>query len=109
MTDDNQLEIILRKTDLPKYVGLRRSAIERLMLKGQFPRGFFLNKACNQKGWTVSEIREWQVRFIAEGRRLTAKAEYEANLAEEAKWDREAEESERRGERIDGSEDDDDD
>lgn len=71
MSAEIPLERILRKHELPQYVGLKRSAIDSLVKHGKFPPGMFLNDARNVRGWTLSEVQEWQARWISDRRRKT--------------------------------------
>ncbi|WP_429498639.1 AlpA family transcriptional regulator [Robbsia andropogonis] len=48
---------VLRLPDLPQKVGLRRSAIYRMMSEGTFPRPFKLN--ARAVGWLESDIDAW--------------------------------------------------
>jgi prophage regulatory protein len=58
------LHQIIRKPDLPGYVGLRRSSIESLIAEGSFPRPIPLGG--RSVGWLASELRQWQEARIAE-------------------------------------------
>jgi prophage regulatory protein len=55
---------IIRKADLPKFVGLRRTQIETLIARGEFPKPVRLSERA--VGWVGSELAEWQRARIAE-------------------------------------------
>jgi prophage regulatory protein len=58
------VDLIIRKADLPRYVGLRRTAIEDLIQRGEFPRPIKLSDRA--VGFLASEIEAWQLQRIAE-------------------------------------------
>ena len=55
---------VIRKVDLPKYVGLRRSQIEHYVMLGKFPKPIQVGDRA--VAWLASEIRKWQLERIAE-------------------------------------------
>jgi prophage regulatory protein len=57
------LQRIIRKRDLPDFVGLKRTQIEALIERGEFPQPIKLSERA--VGWLASEIAEWQQRRIA--------------------------------------------
>ena len=59
------LHRVIRKADLPAFVGMRRSAIENLVKEGKFPKPIPLNDAGNAVAWLESEVIAWQQRRIA--------------------------------------------
>lgn len=79
------LEIIVRKNQLTKYTGLKYTTISKMMRYNQFPLGMFLNDAQNTRGWTLSELQEWQRKYFSEMRRRTiaAAAAREARITAE--------------------------
>jgi prophage regulatory protein len=50
---------IIRKADLPKYTGLKRTAIDDLISQGKFPPPIQLS--ARAVGWLGSEITKWQL------------------------------------------------
>ncbi len=52
---------IIRPAELPSIVGLKRSAVEQEIARGNFPKPIRLTDAehCAAKGWLLSEIERW--------------------------------------------------
>lgn len=46
--------------DLPKYVGLSKSHIYRLLAKGQFPQPYQLLPNLTAVAWDRDEVRDWR-------------------------------------------------
>jgi predicted DNA-binding transcriptional regulator AlpA len=65
-----RLQRVFRKNDLPAFVGLRRSAIDKLVKEGSFPKPIPLNEAGNAVVWLESDLIAWQQRLIT-GRAAT--------------------------------------
>lgn len=63
-------EAFLRRRDVEKLVGLRRSAIYARIAAGTFPRPINLSARC--VAWLASEIEEWQERQISASRTQVA-------------------------------------
>ena len=59
------LHRIIRKRDLPQFVGLRRTQIDELMKRGEFPRPVPLSDWGRAVGWLEDELAEWQRRRLA--------------------------------------------
>ena len=59
------MDQIIRKADLPKFCGLKRTAIEELISRGEFPRPVKLSDSGRAVGWISSEISRWQAERIA--------------------------------------------
>jgi prophage regulatory protein len=59
-----ELTRIIRKKELPKFTGLRRTAIDNLIRIGSFPRPIPLGK--RSVGWLESELLDWQRARVAE-------------------------------------------
>jgi prophage regulatory protein len=59
------LHRIIRKRDLPQFVGLRRTQIDELMKRGEFPRPIKLSDYGRAVGWLEDELAEWQRRRSA--------------------------------------------
>ncbi|MBN9051542.1 MAG: AlpA family phage regulatory protein [Rhizobiales bacterium] len=57
------LHTIVRLADLPKYCGLRRTQIEKLIAEARFPRPVKLS--ARRIGWIEAELIEWQQQRIA--------------------------------------------
>ncbi len=60
-----RLNRIIRKRDLPNYVGLQRTQIEQLIERGEFPKPIPLSDSGRAVGWIESEIWAWQQRRLA--------------------------------------------
>ena len=60
---EQKLDEVIRLSDLPKYVGLRRTQIQYYIDKGDFPQPIRLG--VRAKGWLASEIRAWLNQRIA--------------------------------------------
>jgi prophage regulatory protein len=59
-----QLQRVIRLAELPAYTGLRRSQIDALIARGEFPRPVKLST--RRKAWLESEVAAWQGARIAE-------------------------------------------
>ena len=55
---------ILRRKQLPEFCGLRRTQIDALIERGDFPRPIRIGQRA--VGWLESEIGEWQRARIVE-------------------------------------------
>jgi prophage regulatory protein len=64
------LNQIIRKPDLPGYVGLQRSSIDNAIEAGTFPKPIPLGN--RSVGWLATELAEWQRQRIAERDQNTA-------------------------------------
>jgi prophage regulatory protein len=67
-TDDHMkahLHRVIRLRDLPDYVGLKRTQIDALIIRGEFPRPIKLNESGRAKGWLEHELVAWQQERIA--------------------------------------------
>jgi prophage regulatory protein len=62
---DARLLLIIRLRDLPQYVGLKRTQIQQLIARGEFPRAVPLSDAGRAKGWLEHELIAWQQRRLA--------------------------------------------
>jgi predicted DNA-binding transcriptional regulator AlpA len=51
---------IVRLSELPQFVGLRRTQISELITKGEFPRPISLSDGGRSKGWLEHELLAWQ-------------------------------------------------
>lgn len=60
-----RLNRIIRKKDLPNYVGLQRTQIEQLIERGEFPRPVPLSDSGRAVGWIESELWAWQQQRLA--------------------------------------------
>jgi predicted DNA-binding transcriptional regulator AlpA len=65
------LNKIIRRRDLPDYVGLRLTVIDELIAKGEFPKPISLTDSGRAVGWVEVEVWAWQqqrlVKRAAEG------------------------------------------
>jgi prophage regulatory protein len=64
-TNMRHLHKIIRLRELPDYVGLKRSQIDALIIKGEFPRPIKLSDGGRAKGWLEHEIIAWQQERLA--------------------------------------------
>jgi predicted DNA-binding transcriptional regulator AlpA len=55
-----RLNRIIRKKDLPTYVGLQRTQIELLIQRGEFPKPIMLSDTGRAVGWIEAEVWHWQ-------------------------------------------------
>lgn len=55
---DNPLQVV-RMRDLPKLVGLSRSALYQAIARSEFPTGFRLTKHGRAVGWRLADIQRW--------------------------------------------------
>jgi prophage regulatory protein len=60
-----RLNKIIRKKDLPNYVGLQRTQIELLIERGEFPRPVPLSDSGRAIGWLEHEVWAWQQARLA--------------------------------------------
>jgi len=60
-----RLNRIIRKKDLPNYVGLQRTQIEQLIERGEFPRPVPLSNSGRAVGWIECELWAWQQQRLA--------------------------------------------
>jgi prophage regulatory protein len=60
-----KLHRIIRLRDLPDFVGLKRTQIDALIVKGEFPKPIKLNDTGRAKGWLEHELIAWQQGRIA--------------------------------------------
>jgi prophage regulatory protein len=60
------LDFIIRKPELPHFVGLRSSVIADMIARGLFPRPVKLNPNGRAVGWLSSEIAAWQKSRISQ-------------------------------------------
>jgi len=56
---------IIRLRDLPLYVGLRRTQIQQLIARREFPKAVPLSDTGRAKGWLEHELIAWQQRRLA--------------------------------------------
>jgi prophage regulatory protein len=59
------LHRIIRLRDLSDFVGLKRTQIDALIIRGEFPRPIKLNDNGRAKGWLEAELIAWQQARIA--------------------------------------------
>jgi prophage regulatory protein len=60
----NQLHKIVRLADLPDYCGLKRTQIQEMIARGEFPKPIKLSVRRN--GWLEADLIVWQRGRIAE-------------------------------------------
>ena len=62
---NERLYRIIRKSELPDFVGLQRTQIDEMMKEGEFPRPITLSDRGRSVGWLEHELILWQQRRIA--------------------------------------------
>jgi predicted DNA-binding transcriptional regulator AlpA len=65
-----QLQRIIRWDELPKFIGLKRTSVQRLMARGQFPKPIKLMQSGYAVGWLEEDLAAWQQKQIAKHREL---------------------------------------
>lgn len=60
-----KVQRIIRKKDLPQFVGLGVTQIDELMKTGEFPKPIPLSDHGRAIGWLESELAEWQQARLA--------------------------------------------
>ena len=56
---------IVRRRDLPQFVGLQRTQINELIKHGEFPKPIPLSDTGRAVGWVEDELAAWQRGRIA--------------------------------------------
>lgn len=59
------LNRIFRRKDLPPLVGLRRTQIDELIAKGEFPRPIKLSDSGRAIAWLEEDLAQWQAKRVA--------------------------------------------
>jgi prophage regulatory protein len=67
-----RLQRIIRLRDLPDYVGLKRTQIDELIKRGEFPKSVPLSDTGRARGWLESELLTWQAERLAARERKKA-------------------------------------
>jgi len=57
---DSALERVYKLKELPQFVGLRATAIHRMIRDGEFPKPIRITKDRRAIGWLESDLRQWQ-------------------------------------------------
>jgi prophage regulatory protein len=65
-----RLNRIIRKKDLPNFVGLQRTQIELLIQRGEFPKPVPLSDSGRAIGWLEHEVWAWQQSRLAKRDKL---------------------------------------
>ena len=65
---ETKLSRMIRRKDLPAYVGLGRTQIAQMIDRGEFPRGIKLSDHGRACGWLESELVAWQAARAAKSR-----------------------------------------
>jgi prophage regulatory protein len=60
-----ELHHILRRRDLPTFVGLGRTQMDELIRRREFPRPICLSDNGRAVGWLKDEVAAWQQSRIA--------------------------------------------
>lgn len=67
----SKLNRLFRLSDLPQFVGLRRTQILELMRLGKFPKAIKISDGGRAIAWLESDLIEWQSKRV-ERRNSTA-------------------------------------
>jgi len=59
------LNRIIRKKELPDFTGLKKTTIEELIARGEFPKSIPLTDNGRAVGWLESELASWQQARLA--------------------------------------------
>ena len=62
---ENRLNRLIRLSELPLYVGLRRTQIGELIKAGQFPSPIPLSDSGRAVAWLEADIVAWQASRLA--------------------------------------------
>jgi len=60
-----QLQRMIRLTELPLYVGIKRTVIGELIARGEFPKPISLSDGGRAVAWLETDIIAWQNSRIA--------------------------------------------
>jgi prophage regulatory protein len=60
-----RLHRIVRRRELPQFVGLQRTQIDELIKRGEFPKPVPLNDTGRAVGWLEDEVAAWQRQRLA--------------------------------------------
>jgi predicted DNA-binding transcriptional regulator AlpA len=60
MDEQPTLHRIIRRRDLPQFVGLQKTQIDALIASGEFPRPIPLSDSGRAVGWLSDEVAAWQ-------------------------------------------------
>jgi prophage regulatory protein len=60
-----RLNRIIRERDLPAFCGLKRTQIQQLIQRGEFPKPIKLSASGRAKGWIEDELAIWQRQRLA--------------------------------------------
>ena len=55
-----RLHRIIRRRELPAFVGLGRTQVDELIKRGEFPKPISLSDGGRAVGWLEDEIASWQ-------------------------------------------------
>ena len=81
----SELNRMVRLVDMPKYVGLQRTQIDKLIKAGEFPKAIRLSDTGRAKTWLECDILAWQNEIIAKARNADADADPDAARKHAAK------------------------
>jgi prophage regulatory protein len=60
-----RLHRIVRRRELPQFVGLQRTQIDELIKRGEFPKPVPLSDTGRAVGWIEDELAAWQRQRLA--------------------------------------------
>lgn len=62
---EQRLNRLIRISDLPLYVGLKRTQIRELIKAGEFPRAIPLSDSGRAVAWLEADVASWQAQRLA--------------------------------------------
>jgi prophage regulatory protein len=60
-----RLHRIVRRRELPQFVGLQKTQIDELIKRGEFPKPISLSDNGRAVGWVEDELAAWQRQRLA--------------------------------------------
>jgi predicted DNA-binding transcriptional regulator AlpA len=60
MPSQQRPSLVVRKKDLPRFIGKRRTQIDEMIKRGEFPPGTLVSDGRRARIWTEDEILAWQ-------------------------------------------------
>lgn len=60
MLPQQRPSLVVRKKDLPRFIGKGRTQIDEMIKRGEFPPGALVSDGGRARIWTEDEILAWQ-------------------------------------------------
>jgi len=70
MAEAPQLTRVLRREEVERLTGMKRTALRDMTANGEFPKPIKLNESGRAIGWLEDELIAWQHERAANGRTL---------------------------------------